>query len=60
MNHFPALAIGCLIGFSACAPLNAAINGFERSRCTDSNTHQLVSVRGFFGTETRCVDRRYL
>jgi hypothetical protein len=61
MNKFATIAAGALIGFSACAPLNAMVNRLERGTCEQRQaTHTLVTAKGFWGTERRCVDRRWL
>lgn len=61
MTHLYAYAFSAFVGFSLCAPVNALVNNLERSRCADSATHQLITnPRSFFGTEHRCIDRRFL
>ena len=61
MNTFAAVGTGILIGFVSCAPLNAMINRLERGTCIRlPQSHQLVTAKGFWGTEDRCIDRRWL
>lgn len=61
MHPCTAVGIGVLSGFVLCAPLNAMMNRLERGTCQRlQQTHQLVTSKGFWGTERRCIDRRYL
>ena len=58
---FSAILIGALIGFSAGAPVQALMNESIINGCqSKTDTHKIVSFRGFFGTTIGCVDRRYL
>jgi hypothetical protein len=61
MTNLYVCALSAFVGFALCAPVNALVNNLERSRCADSATHELITnARGFFGTEHRCIDRRFL
>jgi hypothetical protein len=58
---FYAVLIGAVLGFSMGAPVNALMNESTINGCqSKTDTHKIVSFRGFFGTTIGCVDRRYL
>ena len=61
IKHYSAVFIGIVAGFSLGAPVNALMNETVIDSClSKTQSHKLVSFRGFYGESFGCIDRRYL
>ena len=56
---FSAVFFGAVLGIAACLPIQAVQNVSAARRCEQKTSHQLVSVRNFWGDSLHCVHRDF-
>ena len=56
-----AVMFGVVLAVAGGLPIQAAMNVYETRQCKEhTQSHKLITVRGFWGDTKHCVDRRYL